>query len=155
MSKRFIGVGTRYKIKDNLKISKPILLLRSKKSFYLNGACNLIQSFEIKNNLHEYFNFSNDIILSEVKKAYSFFVKKKCFSILAIGGGSVIDMAKAIKFYANYFNTTNKNFFIKENKLANKIPIIAVPTTAGTGSEETHFATVYYKKKNIHFLIKI
>ena len=151
MSKRFIGVETRYKIKDNLNISKPILLLRSKKSFYLNGASNLIQSFEIKNNLHEYFNFSNDIILSEVKKAYSFFIKKKCFSILAIGGGSVIDMAKAIKFYANYFNTPNKDFFIKENKLANKIPIIAVPTTAGTGSEETHFATVYYKKKKYSF----
>ena len=52
--------------------------------------------------------------------------KNKCDFILAIGGGSSIDTAKSIKYYSQV-----------------EIPIMAVPTTSGTGSEATHFAAVY------------
>ena len=49
-----------------------------------------------------------------------------CDFIVAIGGGSSIDTAKAIKHYGGA-----------------DIPIMAVPTTSGTGSEATHFAAIY------------
>ena len=52
--------------------------------------------------------------------------KNKCDFILAIGGGSSIDTAKSIKYYSQV-----------------EIPIMAVPTTSGTGSEATHFAAIY------------
>lgn len=51
---------------------------------------------------------------------------KKFDLIVAIGGGSVIDFAKAYRYYAS------KN-----------VKLVAVPTTAGTGSEATQFAVVY------------
>ncbi|MDO9182980.1 MAG: iron-containing alcohol dehydrogenase [Bacteriovorax sp.] len=54
--------------------------------------------------------------------------------IVAIGGGTIIDLAKCIKA-----------------TLGSSIQIFAVPSTAGTGAEATHFATVFEnnKKKSI------
>ena len=64
--------------------------------------------------------------------------------IIAVGGGSVLDMAKLIKA----FITSNPNDCLQmvEGKIPVidcGIPLIAIPTTAGSGSEATHFAVVY------------
>ena len=58
-----------------------------------------------------------------------------CDSIVSIGGGSAIDVAKAIKYYSCL--DENGNFIYKN------IKHIAVPTTAGTGSESTRYAVIY------------
>ena len=55
--------------------------------------------------------------------------------IIAIGGGSSLDTAKAIKY------------FVKKSNLS--IPLIALPTTSGTGSEVTSYAVLTDKKNNI------
>lgn len=75
--------------------------------------------------------------------------------IIAIGGGSAIDLAKSI---AAFFNITNENLTIEyitkkiKSKvyINEKIDIIAIPTTAGTGSEVTQWATIwnYYENDN-------
>ena len=65
--------------------------------------------------------------------------------IIAFGGGSPIDSAKAISLLAS------KGGFIEDYKfpfinLENNIPIIAIPTTAGTGSEVTKFTIITNEK---------
>ena len=61
-----------------------------------------------------------------------------CDSIIAVGGGSSIDLAKAIAVSARHPGSL-KNFALIEGGLNNitsaTVPIIAIPTTAGTGSE--------------------
>jgi alcohol dehydrogenase class IV len=64
--------------------------------------------------------------------------------IISIGGGSVIDMAKLIRFFYSYDGDISSSNFIQKRKL---IPLIAIPTTAGTGSEATRFAVVYKNNK--------
>ncbi len=66
--------------------------------------------------------------------------------IVAVGGGSVIDMAKLIRSYAGYEGDISEA--IKCNRIAagKLIPMLAIPTTSGTGSESTHFAVVYIDK---------
>ena len=73
------------------------------------------------------------------------FREQKCDAIVAIGGGSAIDVAKCIKLYSNMGNDGNEGLFLKTPVIPNDIPFLAVPTTAGTGSEATRFAVIYYK----------
>ena len=70
-------------------------------------------------------------------------------TIIAIGGGSTIDMAKAVRsFYRFPISLTEKEL---RNQLQNKqievyngnVDLIAIPTTAGTGSELTSWATIW------------
>lgn len=61
--------------------------------------------------------------------------------IIAVGGGSTIDVAKCIKLYAHAEPLTEK--FIPEKSPA-EIPLLVVPTTAGSGSESTRYAVIYF-----------
>lgn len=68
---------------------------------------------------------------------------------IAIGGGSVLDMAKLVLFF-NAHQMNPKDYFLKrvsKTSLSSLPPLIAIPTTAGTGSETTQFATLYIDKK--------
>ena len=62
--------------------------------------------------------------------------------IIAVGGGSAIDVAKCIKLYSNM--EPGKNY-LEQSIIPNDIPFAVMPTTAGTGSEATRFAVIYYK----------
>lgn len=70
--------------------------------------------------------FSSNPNYEDVRVGVNILRKKKCDCIIAIGGGSSIDTAKVVKYY-NHVD----------------LPIMAVPTTSGTGSESTHFAVIY------------
>lgn len=62
-------------------------------------------------------------------------------TIIAVGGGSAMDVAKCIKLFSNM----NENeSFLEQRIVPNNVRLIAVPTTAGTGSEATRFAVIYY-----------
>ena len=68
------------------------------------------------------------------------FRESGCDCILSVGGGSAIDVAKCIKLYSAMADgkpyTTQAHVF-------SPVKHIAIPTTAGTGSESTRFAVIY------------
>lgn len=69
------------------------------------------------------------------------FVDSGCDAIVAIGGGSAMDVAKCIKLFSNM---DDNEVYLKQNIVPNSIPFLAIPTTAGTGSEATRYAVIYY-----------
>lgn len=80
----------------------------------------------------------------DIKKGLEIFRKDNFNTILSLGGGSSIDVAKCIKAFSNISN----EFDFLENKYNyNNIKLISIPTTAGTGSESTSFAVMYYNDK--------
>lgn len=76
----------------------------------------------------------------------------KCDFCIGFGGGSPLDSAKAIASMISY-NGSITDFMGMEIDW-NVPPIIAIPTTAGTGSEATRFTIVTDTKKGIKMLLK-
>lgn len=77
----------------------------------------------------------------EIVEGVKLFRREKCDMIFAVGGGSAIDVAKCIKLYANMNEDSN---YLEQQIVSNEIPLWAMPTTAGTGSEATRYAVIYY-----------
>lgn len=69
-------------------------------------------------------------------------------SVIAVGGGSAMDIAKCVAVYARYEGPLDGLF--GENKVAQRdVPLIAMPTTAGTGSEVTNIAILSDKAQQM------
>lgn len=70
-----------------------------------------------------------------------------CDAVVAIGGGSVLDAAKAIGMLAVNGGTTAQYQLEGKAVAAPPLLLIAVPTTAGTGSEATKVSVIYNAEK--------
>lgn len=79
----------------------------------------------------------------QVCAGVSLFRTTGCDAIVSVGGGSAIDVAKCIKLFAPMETDGDKVRFVDLPYSFSPIPHIAMPTTAGTGSESTHFAVLY------------
>lgn len=67
-----------------------------------------------------------------------------CDCIIAIGGGSAIDVAKCIKLYSGLPGDGSNGSWLGSDTDPDDIPLLVIPTTAGTGSEATRYAVIYY-----------
>ena len=70
------------------------------------------------------------------------FHENNCDKIIAVGGGSAMDVAKCIKLYSNMDDSVN---YLKQTIVPNDVELYAIPTTAGTGSEATRYAVIYFE----------
>ena len=82
--------------------------------------------------------FEPNPLYESVEKGVLEFQKKDYDMILSIGGGSSIDVSKCIKLFGKM-----KGNLLASKIIYNDIPLVAIPTTAGTGSEATKFAVIY------------
>ena len=89
-------------------------------------------------------DFTSNPLYEQVCAGVNMFNENRCDAIVAVGGGSTIDVAKCIKLYCKM--DPQENYLQQEYKDSG-IPLIAVPTTAGTGSESTRYAVIYYDGK--------
>lgn len=94
-------------------------------------------------------DFTPNPLYEQVCNGIELLKSSNCDTILAVGGGSAIDVAKCIKL-AVLAKDGNAAIIppLVSTRVAcdgTKLPFIAVPTTAGTGSESTHNAVMYYE----------
>lgn len=87
--------------------------------------------------LCDYFDdFTPNPDYQEIQNGLAYFLKKEYDAIIAIGGGTAIDISKGIK----YFKEKELN---NSQYLTKKIYSIVIPTIFGTGSESTRFFVMY------------
>lgn len=88
--------------------------------------------------------FTPNPLYEQVVEGVKMFKENNCEEIIAIGGGSTIDVAKCIKLFVTLNPSIN---YLKQEFIENNIKLTAIPTTAGTGSEATKYAVIYYEGK--------
>ena len=130
----------------NNQIKQLLINLNIKKLFVVHDDSynclsirNEVKNFEVERIY--YGSVKSNPLYIDICKAVSVFNTEQCNGIIAIGGGSVIDTAKCIKLFCRMDDRAS---YLEQEFVENSIPIIAVPTTAGSGSESTHFAVIYH-----------
>jgi alcohol dehydrogenase class IV len=99
-----------------------------------------------------YDNITSEPTIQNVLEGLEILKKGKCNLVIGLGGGSSIDTAKAISMMA----ANNENIYDYKgvDKVKNKgVPVIAIPTTAGTGSEVTKYTIITDIKTDVKLLI--
>ncbi len=85
--------------------------------------------------------------LSVAEKGARFARREKCDLVIGFGGGSVIDAAKGIAVMCT--NSPPLSLYLGRDRITKPpLPLIAIPTTAGTGSEVNPYAVFTNTKKN-------
>lgn len=92
--------------------------------------------------LTEFSDFCPNPDYQSVVKGVQALDEGRCDFIIAAGGGSAMDVAKCIKLFSGMDHTKN---YLSQEIVENELPLLAIPTTAGTGSEATRFAVIYYE----------
>ncbi len=121
-----------------LNVSR-IFLVHGKVSYEECGAKSILENIfaELYIDVVYFDDFTKNPKYEDAIKGKNALIESKSECIIAVGGGSAIDIAKLIRYYASYETYPTK--------------LIAIPTTSGTGAEATSFAVMYVNgiKKSI------
>ena len=85
--------------------------------------------------------FSANPKYEEVAAGVRLFNAEGCDGLLSVGGGSAMDVAKCVKLFAPLDVNVN---YLEQKPRYSPVAHIAVPTTAGSGSEATRYAVIYH-----------
>lgn len=107
---------------------------------------NISQETKTDISLAVFSGFQPNPTYESVVDGVKMFHREACDSIIAVGGGSAIDVAKCIKLYSNM---NEDKEYPSQTIVPNDVELLAVPTTAGTGSEATEFAVIYYNSEKL------
>lgn len=137
----------------NKNLSRPLLVTDN--GLYSLNMTKSLEAYLKKNDIKYslYFDVVANPTIKNVNDGLKVFKENKCDSIIAFGGGSAIDAAKVTGALAN-----NKNKTVEKLKgllhVHKKMPFfIAVPTTAGTGSETTLAAVIINENSHHKYAI--
>ncbi|MCK4913260.1 MAG: phosphonoacetaldehyde reductase [Planctomycetes bacterium] len=149
IQKEYIGFGSIGELEFVLAeySAKRIFLVTAHDSYELSGAKGNLDKIFAGCQVQRFYDFSSNPKIEDVNKGLEAFKKIRPDVVIGVGGGSVIDMAKLINFFAS--NELEPSEYLKnpESKINISRPLIAIPTTAGSGSEATAFAVLYIDKE--------
>ncbi|MBQ1482717.1 MAG: iron-containing alcohol dehydrogenase [Erysipelotrichaceae bacterium] len=160
MASTFLTPKTIVSGKDALKSAESELVKLGKKALIVTdatmvklGNAKLVEDV-LNNNGIQYHIFSevnfepDDIVVAKGAKAYK---DNNCDHLIALGGGSPIDTAKAISLLLN--SDAPLNSYMGKIIDIKRPPLAAIPTTAGTGSEATKFTIINDTANKVKMLL--
>lgn len=145
------GIGSINKLTDLVhRLNGTKALVISDPGVYRAGVVDKITMQLV--NTHIPFSIFTDVEpdpdISSVEKGLILAKNERCDIVIGIGGGSSLDIAKAIAIMLT--NDGHIRDYVGINKVVNQgAPIIAIPTTAGTGSEVTIWSVLSDKENKV------
>ena len=133
------SVGSVTDVLAAFEMSKPFIVTSS---FF--PKLNIAHALDVQGVPYQVFtDFNPNPQYDDVMRALQAYLSSGCDSLLSVGGGSAIDIAKCVKQeLAIAEKSAGQELKAKVLPFAGT-PHVACPTTAGTGSESTHFAVCY------------
>ena len=142
---------------SNLKIQNP-LFVTDKDLINLPMVKEVISKIKNKiDNIVVFSDFSGNPFGENVEEGVKEFKKNNCDGVIAFGGGSGLDVGKAIAFMSAQtrpiWDFEDIGDYWKRANNENIPPIIAIPTTAGTGSETGRASAIINKETGVKKII--
>ena len=137
---------------ETIRYGKKVLLLYGQSSAKKNGIYStILQSLENAGcDITELSGITSNPKLATVRDAIELFRKNRCEVICAVGGGSVIDTGKAVSCGVPV-NHDVWQFFTTKKSIKSSMPLVCIPTLAGSGSENNHGMVITNESKNLKF----
>lgn len=127
---------------DSRQVKRPFVVL-DQSAYQASGAARILEPLLTQRATTRFTGFEVNPKLSDVERGIEAFRNSAADFVIAFGGGTSIDLAKLIGGLAVQSHSARQ---IATGQAAIDVigkPVMAIPTTAGTGSEATHFAVVY------------
>ena len=122
--------------------ARRVLVVRGKGSYAASGAERALEPGLHGRSVEFFSDFRENPRFEDVVRGLAAFTASRCDAVVAVGGGTVLDVAKLLVGLC----TTPDPLAAVQGRAAlvgDTVPLVAVPTTAGSGSEATQFAVVY------------
>ncbi|MEM1554112.1 MAG: iron-containing alcohol dehydrogenase [Thermoproteota archaeon] len=117
----------------------------AKKSGYLDIVVKSLEEYGLKTTVFD--KVEPNPSIETVYKGFREGKENNCNLVLALGGGSAVDSAKGIAFLLKTNAKLEDSLF--PNEVNDALPLIAIPTTCGTGSEVTRYSVLTLVKDNV------
>jgi alcohol dehydrogenase len=152
----YMGNGSHRKLDDLVKegnIQKLFLFVDP--AVLKTGIYSLVEDLLKKNKVifESYSEIEPDPSVKTVEKAYELHQKSGASTLLAMGGGSTIDVGKAVGILATNGGRIQQYEGIEKFSIP-PLPLIAIPTTAGTGSEVSGSCVITDSDRNLKMSIR-
>lgn len=137
------------KIIDVVEFFKPnkIMLVTGRKSMKELGVTDRIIDYLKDYQVVVYDRVKQNPTVRMIEDGIRFLEVEECDLVIGLGGGSAIDTAKAVSVLAKNPGPVAE-YLSEDRKIMNRgVPLVAIPTTAGTGTEVTQYASIIDEEK--------
>lgn len=144
-AREFFGNGSLQTVREILDAERAskVLLVSGKESFSASGLADEVLPLLAGTAVARFFDFAQNPKIEDIRRGVDLVRHFSPDIVVAVGGGSVLDMAKLINGIAAQSPDCESIVTGAEPIQEMGYPLVAIPTTAGTGSEVTHFAVAY------------
>ena len=151
----FFGVDSILKVSNIVSLYKPkkILIITGRSSAKKSGILKRLTDI-----LCDYESFFFDEVdinpsLDMIERGAEFAKEQRIELAIGVGGGSALDAGKCIALMAKQ-RFSIKTYFNRKKNLKRGVPFVAIPTTSGTGSEVTRWASIWDHQEKRKFSLE-